>query len=151
MTFKKRKYNSFKELIKDLHYILINIKLLKNNLKKDFKHRLMLTVTGVNGCRYCTYLHSKIALINGLRKTEINQLLKGLPECPEKEVKALFYAQHYAETRGKPDNKALKELIKNYGHETVNEINFYLRLIKIGNYFGNTFDYLIYLIKKHLK
>ena len=44
-------------------------------ISPDFRERLMLAVTAVNGCRYCSYAHTRAALKGGLSREEISGLL----------------------------------------------------------------------------
>jgi AhpD family alkylhydroperoxidase len=109
-----------------------------------FRERLMLTVTEVNGCRYCQYAHAKMALEAGLSQEEINALSTGtFQNCPEEEVPALLYAQHWAETNGEPDEEAHQKMLNIYGTEKVQAIHLAMRMIRIGNLLGNTWDYFL--------
>jgi AhpD family alkylhydroperoxidase len=86
--FHKRTYISLKELVKDLAFPFRKRKQLreikaKGLLSPVFRERLMLAVTAVNGCRYCSYFHAKQALKSGITQEEINQLLSGtVDNCP---------------------------------------------------------------------
>jgi len=61
----------------------------------------MLAVTRVNGCRYCSWFHTRVAIKEGISKTEIHSLLGGkFEDADEDEMLALIYAQHYADTVG---------------------------------------------------
>ena len=54
----------------------------------------MLAVTAVNGCRYCSYYHTKQALKSGITAKEINSLLAGdVANCPQDEAVAVAYGQ----------------------------------------------------------
>jgi AhpD family alkylhydroperoxidase len=60
-----------------------------------FRERLMLAVSAVNGCRYCSFVHAQQALKAGLSDPEVRALCAGaLGGCPEEELPALLYAQH---------------------------------------------------------
>ena len=105
----------------------------------------MLAVTSVEGCRYCSYFHSKLALKDGISQEEIGQLLSGnIDGCPEEEVLAVIYAQHWAESNAHPDAEAVRKLQQVYGFEKSQAIHLMLRMIRLGNLLGNTWDYLIY-------
>ena len=106
----------------------------------------MLAVISVEGCRYCSFLHSKLALKGGVEADEIRQLLSGeFKECPEDEVIAILYAQHWAESNACPDPEASRKLLEQYGSEKANAIHLMLRMIRLGNLLGNTWDYFLYL------
>jgi AhpD family alkylhydroperoxidase len=113
-------------------------------VNKVFAEKLMLVVTRVNGCRYCSYGHSRAALAAGVPEAELQKLMAlDLETFPENEVIALTFAQHYAESCCHPDPAAWERLVTYYGAETANDILAYLRMITFGNLFGNTFDALL--------
>ncbi|SIR48026.1 carboxymuconolactone decarboxylase family protein [Halanaerobium kushneri] len=148
--FKKRKFNSFGEFIKELKFIIKNrdqIKKLDSGelLDAEFRQRLMMAVTEVNGCRYCSYYHSKLALKAGISQAELNSLLAGeLEDCPKEETLALFYAQHWTEKKGQPEEEMMDKVKAEYGREKFETINLAVRMINFGNLSGNSFDYFLY-------
>lgn len=152
MRFHKRTYGSLKELAKDLAFPFRKRKQLrevkaKGLLSPAFQERLMLAVTSVEGCRYCSYFHSKLALRGGVSQEEIGKLLSGEIECcPEGEALAILYAQHWAESNACPDPEAVVRLKETYGSEKAGAIHLMLRMIRLGNLLGNTWDYLLYRI-----
>lgn len=110
-------------------------------VSKAFSERIMLAVTQVNGCRYCSYYHSKLALEAGMSPDEIAQMMDGdLSHAPASEMVALAFAQHYAESKARPDASALARLEATYGPEMARDILAYIRMITIGNVYGDTFD-----------
>ena len=107
----------------------------------------MLAVTAVNGCRYCSYFHTKQALKSGIAAEEISSLLSGdVGNCPQDEAVAVIYAQHWAESDTHPDPEAVRKLERTYGLEKAEAIHLLLRMIRMGNLLGNSWDYLIYRI-----
>src|SRR3972149_658132 len=44
-------------------------------VSKAFAEKIMLVVSSVNGCRYCSYGHSRVALAVGVSETELQSLL----------------------------------------------------------------------------
>ena len=148
--FKKRTFKGPKEFIKELKFIIKNrdqIKKLEAGELIDAKlrQRLMMAVTEVNGCRYCSYYHSKLALKAGVSQKELDSLLAGeLKDCPEEEVLALIYAQHWTESKGQPDQEMRDKVKNKYGAEKFAAINLAVRMINFGNLSGNSFDYLLY-------
>jgi len=149
-TIRRRIYSNFGQFWKDASFGIENRKkialIMKGNIiSPAFRERLMLTVTAVNNCRFCSYVHSKQALLSGLSKEETEMLLKGvIDNCPDKEIAALFYAQHWADTDANPDPKAKHKLVETYGKDTVEVIELVLRVIRMGNLVGNTWDYFLY-------
>lgn len=116
-------------------------------MSEAFRERLMLAVTAVYGCRYCSWLHTGEALKSGLEEGEIAGLLAGsVDNCPEEEAIALLYAQHWADSDARPDPEALKRLEEAYGAEKAEMINLVLRMNRLGNLSGNALDRLLYRI-----
>jgi len=110
-------------------------------ISKPFRERLMLAVTAVNKCKYCSYAHSQMALANGINQVEIEELAKGqYSGSPSNEIPALLYAQHWAENDGKPDDNIRKVFVERYGKQVADAIDLALLMIRVGNLSGNTFD-----------
>lgn len=107
----------------------------------------MLAVTSVNSCRYCSYFHTKQALKSGVPQYEISQLLSGdVANCPEEEATAVIYAQHWAESDTHADPEAVQRVQQAYGIEKTEAIHLMLRMIRMGNLLGNSWDYFLYRI-----
>jgi AhpD family alkylhydroperoxidase len=116
-------------------------------ISSEFRERLMLAVTEVNRCRYCSYAHTKMALKSGLTPQEISRILDhNIQGCPEEEIPAILYAQHWAETDGHPESEVRKGLINRYGTPKVESIEVVLRMIRTANLTGNSFDYILFRI-----
>lgn len=112
----------------------------QGQISKDFKERLMLAVTEVNNCPMCSYFHAKVALETGISPEEIEALLAGSMEnVPTQELPAILFAQHYAETRGKPSREAFRNLVKQYGFDNAHAILGIIRTIMMGNAYGIPF------------
>lgn len=109
------------------------------------RERLMIVVTEVNGCRYCSWYHSGQSLKAGVSNDELRSLLSGqIPQdSPAEEMTALVYAQHWAETNAKPDSEAVRRLVGTYLDEKAAMIHAILRMIRAGNLMGNTLDYFL--------
>jgi AhpD family alkylhydroperoxidase len=152
MRFNKRTYISLKDLLKDLILPFRKRKQLrevknKRLLSPAFRERLMLAVTAVERCRYCSYFHSKLALKGGIPQEEIGKLLSGdVQDCPKEEVIAILYAQHWAESNAQPDPEAVQKLQEIYGSEKAEAIHLMLHMIRLGNLLGNTWDYLLFRV-----
>lgn len=116
-------------------------------ISQAFRERLMLVVTEVNACRYCSYFHARQALVEGLSRGELETLAAGdFDASPPEERPALLYAQHWAESDGQPEQAARYQLDVLYGAPTAKAIDLALRVIRIGNLTGNTFDYLLFRV-----
>ncbi len=148
--FNKRIYHSFKAIINDSSAIFkrrLEIKSLMHgdSISDAFRERIMLAVTEVNGCRYCQYAHAKMALNAGLSDSEIEDLSQGIfHNCPSEEVPALLYAQHWAEYDAEPDPQTRQQVIDVYGESKVQGMELVMRMIRMGNLMGNTWDWLLY-------
>jgi AhpD family alkylhydroperoxidase len=111
----------------------------KRNLQMDqkFIERIMLAVTEVNNCAICSYAHSKRALESGMTNEEIHKMLKGvMDEVPEEELTAVMFAQHYADTRGRPTKKSWQQIVEIYGLSKSKGILGAIRTIMMGNAYG---------------
>ena len=110
-------------------------------ISKPFQERIMMAVTEVNGCRYCSYFHTRVALSAGMDRAEIRRVLEGdFRDAPQEELAALYFAQYYAESGGAPDEEALRCLREQYGERRSAAILAYIRAIMIGNAWGNMLD-----------
>lgn len=111
---------------------------------KAFAERIMLAVSQVNQCRYCSFAHTRAALRAGVTEEEIRHLTAGdLQRFPQEQQVALLFAQHYAETEGHPDPEAWHRVIDLYGTETARDIQSYARLMMFANLWANTLDALL--------
>jgi len=143
--FNKRIY-TFPQFRLDIAEAILHIDELRDahrsgRISKAFAERIMLAVTAVKRCRYCSYGHTRAALAAGVPEEDIRNLADGeLQGLPKDEIVGLTYAQHYAETGGEPDEFALRRLVEVYGDDRARDISAYIRMITIGNLYGNTFD-----------
>ncbi len=148
--FNRRIYRHVGQLWRDVRFPLQNRAQLRRAMAGDlvsfpFRERLMLAVTAVNSCRYCSYYHAKQALKAGLPADELQKMLAGVIEdAPPEELPALLYAQHWAETDGQPQPLVRQKLFETYGSKRAQAIETVLQMIRIGNLVGNSGDYLLY-------
>lgn len=106
-------------------------------ISKDFVERIMLTVTEVNGCEVCSYYHAADALKQGISQEEINSMLAGESEgIPNEQSIALFFAQHYADSKGYPTKEAWNRVLESYGKKKAFAILGSIRAIMVGNTYG---------------
>ena len=150
--YNKRIYGSPREFLADMVILARNVKTISRLMRRkvisgDFRERLMLAVTSVYGCRYCNWMHTREALRHGVGADEIGGLLEGsVDACPEEEAVALVYAQHWADSNAKPDPEACLKLEQEYGQQKAEAINLILRMIRVGNLGGNTWDCFLFHI-----
>jgi AhpD family alkylhydroperoxidase len=148
--YQRRYYRRPSELARDLRALLnerSGIKTLRKGtlIDRAFQDRLMLTVTEVNGCRYCAYAHARMALAAGVTRADVDALAGGdLDGSPPEEIPALLYAQHWAETGAKPDLEARQRVLETYGQAKTGAIELSMRMIRVGNLAGNSWDYVMY-------
>ena len=110
---------------------------LKTKVDPKFLERLMLAVTEVNGCEVCSYAHTQMALKNGFTTEEIESFLQGSDAyvVPE-EATAILFAQHYADSKGKPDRETYEKLIREYGEGKSRIILSAIQVMMLGNIIG---------------
>ncbi len=118
------------------------------NLNNKFIERIMLAVTEVNGCEICSYKHTEVALKEGMSQEDINSLLSGNAESiPEEESVAIFFAQHYADKKGRPSKEAWQRVVDTYGEQNALGILGAIRGIMAGNTHGIAVSALLSRIK----
>ena len=132
----------FRDILAHFHEFRSAVR--SKRISKAFAEKIMLAVTAVNGCRYCSYGHAKTALASGVSQEEVDLLLSGeVGHASPEEAPALFFAQHYAESDGHPDPEMMQKLVKTYGPEKARDVLAHIRMITLGNLSGNTFDALL--------
>jgi AhpD family alkylhydroperoxidase len=150
-AFRRRTYSGPTDFLRDIWFLIGSRALVKAAMKSGaigfgFRERLMMVVTEVNGCRYCSWYHSAQSIKAGLSEHELRDLLAGqIPDGgPAEEIPALLYARHWAQTDARPDPEAARRLAEAYSGERAAMIEVILRMIRAGNLMGNTLDWLLY-------
>ncbi len=109
----------------------------RGELSPGAAERIMLAVTEVNGCVVCSYVHTKIALEKGMSREDITAMLSGSSTpVPGEEAPAIFFAQHYADSRGKPSTDAWNRVAGEYGESKASGILGAARLMMAANIYG---------------
>lgn len=150
VPFRKRIYTGFSAFWSDIRFLIAHRRQLRRIMREKtvdpkMRERLMLAVTQVNECRFCSRFHSKLALTEGVGRDEVAAILHGeFGGCPPEELPAILYAHHWAETEGGTEPDARAKMEETYGPAVAGDIDLVLRLIKAGNYTGNTADYFLY-------
>lgn len=104
---------------------------------EQFPSRIMLAVTEVNGCAMCAYAHTKFALEGGMDSDEVRNLLGGVTDgAPDVELPAIGFAQHYADSKARPDRDAWDRLVEIYGDEDALGTLGTIRMMMWGNAVG---------------
>jgi len=151
--FQKRYYDRWSVFWGDLTFLISNRDQIKRAMASPeidpaFRERLMMAVTEVNGCRYCRTFHVGQAKQAGISMEEISIYLQGtIPDdIPERQKLAVCYAQHWAETESQPDSDYIDQVKETYGEDVFQAIRMVLRMIRMGNLLGNTWDYILFKI-----
>ena len=127
--------------------------LVRPTVKPALREKIMLEVTAINGCRYCEWGHTHLAVAHGVPLEEINQIFgyqhESLRAKDMAEAAAILFAQHYAENLDQIDPESLANLRTYYSDAQVGEIIAYVRAITLGNLTGNTLDsFLDHLLRR---
>lgn len=118
------------------------------SISKTFNERLNLAISQVNGCKLCSYAHTKLALRSGIKQKEVKYILTGgLDQAPREELEALLFAQHYAESKGHPDANIVNKFQAAYSNDEVSDIMSVIYFMTITNLQGNTIEALTLRLK----
>jgi AhpD family alkylhydroperoxidase len=99
--------------------------------------RLMLATTEVNGCEVCSYAHTRMALKEGFTQEEIDAFLSGSKAfVKEEESTSILFAQHTADTMGKPDFETYQRVVDVYGRKKAEIIKAGITVMMMGNIAG---------------
>ena len=134
-------------LFRDLGFLIARVPALVRAMRNPdighaFMEKILIVVTAVNGCTYCTWFHARQAVTSGMSDDEIRAMfdLQFEASATEHELPALLFAQHYAETNRTPDPEMGARLDDFYGETTASDIMLLIRVIFFANLLGNTFD-----------
>lgn len=144
--FSKKIYN-YKKFKRDLLFLIRETPSfisahLQKRISKSFATKIMLTVTTVNGCRYCSWFHTSMLHLEGVAEEEIRQILnlQFHERIDAGEIVGLTFAHHYAITDRNPDSVCTQRLYDFYGREKAEDIMRYINFVYFANLAGNTFD-----------
>jgi AhpD family alkylhydroperoxidase len=111
----------------------------ENRISPQLSEKLMLAVTGVNECLYCSYLHTRTALEKGVPPDLIEELLAGnVSGISPEELPAVLYAQHFASTGGAVSDEARRTVVERYGEDMVRHMEGFIKIVHFGNLTSNT-------------
>lgn len=132
----------FASIMNKAVYSMVKFKSELKLINKNFESHIMLAVSEVNGCRICSYYHTKGALKSGSTEEEISQFLTGdLSSVDKTEAVALIFAQHYADCEGDYNIESYERVIQAYGIDKAYGILGTIRIIMMGNVYGITYGY----------
>ena len=140
---------SLREILADVWFLTRRVRRIRQTYKGNLvppplRERLMLAVVSVYGCRFCSWAHTREALRSGIEPEEVTQLLCGVMDsCPLEEATAVLYALHWADSDARPDPDVVAGLEQTYGPEKAEEIHLILRMNRLGNLTGNTWDHVL--------
>ena len=141
----KRKF-TFMEMYNSMILLPQAFSVLKKNKKsklvsQDLTKRMELAVTEVNGCAACSYQHTKMALNQGMSNEEISSFLSaGSDFIKPEEGKAILFAQHFADSTGRPKKYAFDVLVDEYGAEEAEVMLAAIQVMIFGNMYGIPFS-----------
>lgn len=112
---------------------------------RQLREQVMLACTAINDCRYCRWLHTRLALANGVDVDALNDYLVGATdvEYSNSTKAAIAYAQQFAKQQRQISDNAKAPLNAEFNTWQRLEINAYLEAIYLGNLTGNTLDALL--------
>ncbi|MBN1523169.1 MAG: carboxymuconolactone decarboxylase family protein [Spirochaetales bacterium] len=119
----------------------------REQITPQFREKLMLVVSQTNQCAYCSFLHAKKALEEGISQNTIDNILD-IEEghFTPKEIPAVLFARHFAETKGNVSPLSIHTLTEYYGEHTSRQIQAFLQSVLFGNLCCNT----VFSFKEHL-
>lgn len=106
------------------------------------REKVMLGVTAVNDCRYCSYVHTGLALENGVDLDALQDVLDHgtFGNVDDREAVAILYAKHFADTVRQPSAAAQAALSRAFTEDEQKEIMAYIHAIYFANLAGNSAD-----------
>jgi AhpD family alkylhydroperoxidase len=118
------------------------IALVKPATSRSLREKVILGVTSVNDCRWCSWLHTGIALKQGANLAELRSLLGSgtFGTTTDPEATAILFAQHFADTRRHPTPAARLALAKRFTPYQRLEIMAWIHFIYFANLCGNSAD-----------
>lgn len=138
---------TLKEQIKNIYKGAKGFVLLKTSKKtklmnKQFKERIMLAITEVNGCEMCSFVHTKLALSSGMSAENIKKILDGdTSNIPINEAVAVMFAQDFAYQKENPAKESIQRLVNEYGFQKAELIIAACNMITMTNGMGISMDF----------
>jgi AhpD family alkylhydroperoxidase len=116
--------------------------LVKPATSRSLRERVIIGVTSVNDCRWCSWLHTGIALRHGVDLDELRSLLGSgsLDTVADREATAILFARHFADTLRRPTPAARLALARQFTPYQRLEIMAWIHFIYFTNLSGNSAD-----------
>ena len=118
---------------------------LKHEIDPGFREELMLTVSELNHCRYCTWAHHEWAQMVGVSDEELAQVEQLDPKgFDRRKWLAISYVRAMVSANfGRIDDVLVGEMKTNYSAQEIKEIDIVARIMDIANRSANTWDALL--------
>ncbi|MDP8254664.1 MAG: carboxymuconolactone decarboxylase family protein [Candidatus Alcyoniella australis] len=108
-------------------------------ISKQLNEKICLAVSGVNNCRYCSWLHTKTALEKGLAEEEVRALLATeFEDLDPEDATVVLYAQHWSDCDGQVTSGARNRMLDKYGSQRTAAIEAQICAVYFGNLCSNT-------------
>ena|GEM_PF-1942180 len=114
----------------------------KHEIEAGFREELMLAVSTLNDCKYCSWGHHEWAHAAGISDEELDHIEHGDPDGIERaKWVAISYVVNFVSSEYKdvPDELA-QEMQSNYTANEIKEIELVARIMDIANRGANTWD-----------
>lgn len=106
------------------------------------REAVALSVTEVNDCRYCAWVHEGLAQFEGLDREALDRALGGNVANPDdaRHAAAASYGRHFAAERRRPTEEAEAALARTFSPAEVAEIRAFVDAMYYANLSGNSAD-----------
>jgi len=124
-----------------LHLPVLVRAMVRPRLPVALREEIMLAVTRVNDCRYCAWVHTGLALANGVDMQELQELLdENTTDADTSAAVAVLFGQHFADQVRRPSKAAKQKLQEHFAAADRREIMAYIHAIYFANLTGNSAD-----------
>jgi len=134
-------------LARSLGAVLLRLSVLamayvRPSLPRALREQVMLGVNSVNGCRYCSWAHTGLALAHGVNLNELAYLLDTgtFGKMDERDTTAILFAQNFADTVRNPTPESRAALAKRFTAYERRELMAYIHAVYLGSLCGNSAD-----------
>lgn len=118
---------------------------MKRDMDPALREELMLTVSELNQCKYCTWAHHEWANLEGVSDAELASLENlNAQEFDRRKWLAISYVRALVSANfGPVDAKLQKEVDATYSPQDIQNIQVVTKVMDLGNRTGNTWDALV--------
>lgn len=146
MAEKAERIFKVKEQLRNIYFAAKSFVILKKSKKyklmnKQLKERIMLSITEVNGCSLCSYVHTRAALSSGMTRDNIKMILDGNHDSiPLQDAVAVMFSQDFAYSKENPSDESINRLIEEYGIQKAELVIAASNIITMTNGMGIAMD-----------